>query len=195
MSWTPMAVEVPIHPVTVRMPEALHSRVTPGASAKVESALDLLLGDIALAGRTAVELAPGPRFEVQAHGGVCGCPEVLVAQARAYVTGSDAVSDEDLTGLEPAASDELLELVCGAVLSEHPRMLGPSHELRSPVAIDLLVEPAYLRELSCVSGIDESFVFMRDGLFVELGLPVPPIRLVPDDSLRPNGFALRIGHK
>jgi hypothetical protein len=59
--------------------------------------------------------------------------------------------------------------------------------------VELLVEPTYLRELT--SGRDgggDLFSFMRDGLFVELGIVIPRMHVRLDPSLHPRGFAFRI---
>ena len=64
-------------------------------------------------------------------------------------------------------------------------------ELAAPT-VDLLVEPDYLQALTTSQDGSELFPFMRDGLFVELGLSFPPMRLRPDPSLRPGGFAFRV---
>jgi type III secretory pathway component EscV len=59
-------------------------------------------------------------------------------------------------------------------------------------AIDVLVEPGYLRELMAGERPREMFPFMRDGLFVELGLPLPPFRFVAVATLPRGAFAFRI---
>jgi type III secretory pathway component EscV len=58
--------------------------------------------------------------------------------------------------------------------------------------IDIDVEPAYLRILTTSDTAEEMFRFVREGLYTELGLSLPPIHLYPDPSLRPAGFAFRI---
>jgi type III secretory pathway component EscV len=188
-----MVVDEPFR-VTVRAPEALHAGLSPAAADRVASALSGVLDELGASHPTAVSLAVGSRIELEAGGHVCGCSDELVTRARAYVLGSAALGGDD-NELSPEASDELLELVCGTLLAEHPGLHRPLPPTPEPDAIELLVEPGYLRELSRIDAMAENFSFMRDGLFMELGLPVPPILLVPDDTLRLRAFAARIGHK
>ena len=58
--------------------------------------------------------------------------------------------------------------------------------------VDLLVDPAYLRVLSAQDPDGELFPFMREGMFFELGLPLPRFHFSPDPSLRERAFAFRI---
>jgi flagellar biosynthesis component FlhA len=59
-------------------------------------------------------------------------------------------------------------------------------------SVDILVDPAYLRVLSAQDPDGELFPFMREGMFFELGLPLPRFHLLPDPSLRERAFAFRI---
>ena len=58
--------------------------------------------------------------------------------------------------------------------------------------IDIDVDPAYLRILTASDKAEETFRFLREGLYAELGLSLPSFHLHPDPSLRPAGFAFRI---
>jgi hypothetical protein len=58
--------------------------------------------------------------------------------------------------------------------------------------IDLHIDPGYLRFLTSEWSREDMFPFLRDSLFVELGLPLPPFHFRPDASLRPGAFAFRI---
>jgi type III secretory pathway component EscV len=58
--------------------------------------------------------------------------------------------------------------------------------------VDIVIDPAYLRVLSAQDPDGELFPFMREGMFVELGLPLPRFHLRPDPSLRERAFAFRI---
>ena len=58
-------------------------------------------------------------------------------------------------------------------------------------AVELIVEPEYFQVLTMTGTGGELFPYMRDGLFVELGLRLPRMRVRPDSSLRPAGFAFR----
>jgi len=65
-----------------------------------------------------------------------------------------------------------------------------------PTAIEVRLEPAYLRQITLdnVDGGTDKFPFMRDGLFVELGLTLPDIHFVPDTTLKPGAFTFTINH-
>jgi hypothetical protein len=65
-----------------------------------------------------------------------------------------------------------------------------------PNRIEIRIERAYLRQLSINDGAraPELFAFLRDGLFVELGVVYPRFRIVPDETLRPGGIILTINH-
>jgi hypothetical protein len=58
-------------------------------------------------------------------------------------------------------------------------------------AVELVVEPGYFQALTMAGAGAERFPFMRDELFVELGLSLPPMHVRLDSSLRPAGFAFR----
>jgi hypothetical protein len=64
-----------------------------------------------------------------------------------------------------------------------------------PPSLELSVEPAYLRELTADGArLHELFIFMLDGMFVELGMIFPPLQLRADPTLKPRAFALTINH-
>jgi len=65
-----------------------------------------------------------------------------------------------------------------------------------PDSVELQFPAGHLRQLTAdwyESGPD-MITFLRDGLFVELGLVFPPFRFVPRDDLKQNSFAFRINH-
>jgi flagellar biosynthesis component FlhA len=188
-----MVVDEPLR-VIVSAPERLYASLSRTAADRVAAALTGVLDELGTSRRASVDLIVGPRIQLEAGGRVCGCPDELQARARAYALGSAALGGED-EDLSSEASDELLELVCSSMLAEHPGLLHPRPPRPVPDAIELLVEPGYLRELSHLDRMAENFPFMRDGLFVELGVLLPSILLVPDETLRPRAFAVRIGHK
>jgi flagellar biosynthesis component FlhA len=66
----------------------------------------------------------------------------------------------------------------------------------APDLVELRLHPALLRQLTTDNAARgaETVAFLRDGLFVELGLPLPKFRFRPDPSLQPGGFAFRINH-
>jgi hypothetical protein len=63
---------------------------------------------------------------------------------------------------------------------------------RARPSIDLFVDPAYLKGLTVDTDRSDQFPFLRDGLFVELGLPLPAFRFRLDPTLRPGGFTFGI---
>jgi hypothetical protein len=81
--------------------------------------------------------------------------------------------------LADAASDERAEELIDARRSD---------------VIEVHVPRAFLRELSSTWEAEgpTMFPFLRDGMFVELGLEYPPLRFVVADDLRANSFALAI---
>lgn len=65
--------------------------------------------------------------------------------------------------------------------------------LRS-ATLDVRVEPGYLEEITTMgpdSNLDV-FPYLRDNLYIELGLRLPGLRLVPDSNLAPRCFAFRV---
>jgi type III secretory pathway component EscV len=65
-----------------------------------------------------------------------------------------------------------------------------------PEVIEIQLELEYLREITTFDPENkgELFPFLRDGLFVELGITYPPFRFVPVENLRPSSFRFKIGH-
>jgi len=69
-------------------------------------------------------------------------------------------------------------------------------EALRPDVLEIHLPGEYLRTLT-LAGPEtnvEIFPFMRDGLFVELGLVFPRFRFVIDENLKPGSFALKINH-
>jgi hypothetical protein len=129
------------------------------------------------------EIAPEVLHETLAlvvRAAVSARPDVLVPPddplAQVLRHGMSLV-DEDLDVLRASISGG----TAGAVLD---RLAAPT--------IDLLIEPAYLKALTTDADGGELFAFMRDGLFVELGVSIPPMRVRLDPSLRARGFAFRV---
>jgi type III secretion protein V len=65
-----------------------------------------------------------------------------------------------------------------------------------PEALEIHVQESYLKEITGGSNAANppKFSEMRDTLFYELGLRLPPIRFVVVDDLKPQGFRFRINH-
>lgn len=148
----------------------------------------------------------------------CRFPPVVVAEALAYIDGtaqvlldSDAVIDQlhgagtDLT--DDAVGSRVAQLlgdVCRTAVAAQPGVVltsdaavnadSGSEPLVAALAsqVDVHVEPAYLRRITANNGGAGLFRFLRESLFDELGLPLPPFHLRLDPSLRPDGFAFRI---
>lgn len=71
--------------------------------------------------------------------------------------------------------------------------------LVSSLRIDLVevrMPRAYLEQLTTAGGEEDEgkFEFLRDGLFVELGLHYPAFRFVSDETLKPYTFASTVNH-
>jgi type III secretion protein V len=208
---------------------------------RVGSELSELLHDLAVTDEPSVRIeaangsaAPGG-VAVFVYGRRCRFPEVVIAEALAYVEGTARVPLDAPAALGRLDAEgdlrehlpELVATVARAALSAQPEILleadtdpvvraavalglpirhegtsreatdggDPAEALIASLAddtIEIAIEPAYLRGLSLGPSSLESFPFLRDGLFVELGLLPPPFRFRRDESLRPNGFAVRI---
>lgn len=141
-----------------------------------------------------------------------------LADAVAYVEGTERVATDADAALErlrrlaeagPERLAEVLALVCREALSAQADvMLPPGDGAASPPGsgedveagiaasaartIDIHVHPDYLRLLTAADARGENFPLLRDGLFAELGLPLPPFHFRPDPALRAAGFAFRI---
>jgi flagellar biosynthesis component FlhA len=65
-----------------------------------------------------------------------------------------------------------------------------------PHVVEVQLPCAYLKQLTTSDAGDgiSMFSFMRDGLFVELGLQYPAFRFVTTERLKPNSFAFQINH-
>jgi type III secretory pathway component EscV len=66
-------------------------------------------------------------------------------------------------------------------------------EALRPAAIEARVEPAYLAQIATTNTAEAGlFPFLRDGLYTDIGVRLPTLRLVPDRDLPPGCFAIRI---
>jgi type III secretory pathway component EscV len=143
----------------------------------------------------------------------CPFPQTLISDAMALVDRTERIpSDRQLiSSLQSEETDvdgerlaDILGWVCREAVAGEPTVLvgdpgggsdGASEEQvteRAPEPIEVRVEPEYLRSITLDEDAGEVFPFLRDGLFVELGLPLPPFRLVPDAALPERGFAFRV---
>jgi type III secretory pathway component EscV len=127
--------------------------------------------------------APAQVYEalaLVARAAVAAQPEVLVPQddPLAAVLGLGmSIAGEDSEALRA-------DLRSGTAEGVVERLAAPT--------FDLLVEPGYLQALTTSRSGGELFTFMREGLFVELGLVFPPMHVRLDPALRPGGFAFRV---
>jgi type III secretion protein V len=123
-------------------------------------------------------------------------PELVATVARAAVSAQpETLLEADANPVTRAALALGLPMPREGTSREATHEGDPAEALIAALAadtIEIAIEPAYLRALSLVHSSLESFPLLRDGLFVELGLPLPPFRFRHDASLRPNGFAVRI---
>jgi hypothetical protein len=115
-----------------------------------------------------------------ARAAVSARPEVLVADGDplAALLGS---------GLSLAGEDP--ETLGAAVRSGGAEAL--LDRLAAPT-FDLHFEPEYLKALTTDRDAAELFTFLRDGMLVELGILLPPMRIRLDPTLRNRGFAFRV---
>ncbi len=147
-------------------------------------------------------------------------PESLLgfSQAEAYRTRLTPSQENELAGVVnwPPAAEWLLQVIkivvnLGISLADIPKVsdilretIGHSPEdaaewliaaLR-PDVLEVHLPEEYLRTLTLADPEKNAtmFPFMRDGLFVELGLVYPRFRFVIDESLKPGCFALKINN-
>ena len=124
--------------------------------------------------------------------------DLLAAVCRSAISGQPGilVDETDDAGLHAALNLGMSLAGAGGVTPEPDSEVGdPVERLLAALAaetIDVHIDPAYLQALSGDDPDGELFPFMRDGLFVELGLPLPRFHFRPDPSLRPAAFAFRI---
>ena len=147
--------------------------------------------------------ADAPLISVRADDAPCRFPGSLVAEALGYVMGTHQVFPDEaavratLPDLGPMQATELVSLVCQEALSAQ-RADGENAPAAESIAIH--VSPGYLRDLTtqveerdaAYDDADRLFPWVREALFVELGLVLPPFRLVPDPALRERGFAVEV---
>jgi type III secretion protein V len=186
--------------------EALGSSMPAGAG-RIEAEVSELLDDLGLVRRPVVRVeaddAGGDRLvRLRVDGRPWRFPETVVPEALAYVDGTPRVAVDSASARESllapgSAADrpaEVLAVAVRAALSGRPEHLTDPAPVPSAPTIDVHVEPAYLQALLREDPEGGLFSFAREGLFVELGLPLPPFHLRPDASLRPDGFAFRINN-
>jgi type III secretion protein V len=172
--------------------------------------------------RVEVDTGGGPHpVSILMRGTPVWFPRETIAEASAYVDGVPELADNANEALGASQAErtaagsastarlgEVLATVCYSALSARPELLiaaddsagarelgGAGETPAAPDAdstIDVLIEPEYLTLLIADAPRDDLFPFLRSGLFEELGLNLPPFRLVPDPSLKPRGFRFRI---
>lgn len=85
-----------------------------------------------------------------------------------------------------------------AVLREHADLAAADAaelviEALRPATIEARVEPAYLAQIATTNTAEAGlFPYLRDGLYTDIGLRLPTLRLVPDRDLPPGCFAIRV---
>ena len=140
------------------------------------------------AGLTSADLLDEGMRPAQRH-------ETLATVVRAAVTAQPEVL---------VAEDDPLAALLGSGLSlvgEDPEALRAAvrsggaeavlDRLASPT-FDLHFEPGYLEALTTDRDAAELFNFLRDGMLVELGVLLPPMRIQLDPTLRSRGFAFHV---
>jgi flagellar biosynthesis component FlhA len=116
------------------------------------------------------------------HAGRAAAPEWLAQASRALLDLWISIADVE-TIAAVAAREEPEEDATEALIAA----------LRPPSLIVELASP-FMREVTeaITPPTERIFPFMRDGLFAELGLPLPPIRLAAAEDLAPRLIALRV---
>jgi type III secretory pathway component EscV len=172
--------------------------------------------------RLEVDTGEGPHpVSILVGGTPVWFPRETIAEAIAYADGVPELTDIAAEALVASQAEgtaagsastarlgEVLATVCHSALSARPEILivaGESAEASEPdgagetsaapdahSTIDVLIEREYLSLLVADAPRDDLFPFLRSGLYEELGLNMPPFRLVPDPSLKPGGFRFRI---
>lgn len=209
-----MGAAVGVLPLTVALhPSLLSSGGAPAAIAdRVEEEVGQLLGELGLVAAPTVYVESNEESDrvlsLRIGDHVCHFPDEPLLLAIAYVDGSEVTpgsSAEALEALQTTPSDDhgidrtadVIAQVCRAVLSARPERMfvtpgsALDHAGEPSRPIELLIEPSYLSLLMSIER-DTMFPFMREGLFVELGLELPRFHFVPDRSLRRGTFAFRI---
>ncbi|WP_190092997.1 FHIPEP family type III secretion protein [Streptomyces melanogenes] len=139
-----------------------------------------------------------PPVRVSADGRRCHVPDTAIGQALSYVDGSPLVGTRTDSaallgsgaGADASRLGELLALVCRGALLARPASYDEATE--SEQTIDILIDPVYLRDLTAEPTATDLFSLLREGLFTELGLVLPPFHAHLDPSLREGGFAFRV---
>lgn len=85
-----------------------------------------------------------------------------------------------------------------AATAEHPPEDAAEElvDALAPAAIEIQLPVEYLQEVTAEPATDPAqlYTFMREGLFVELGVTYPPFRFVPAAHLKPRSFAFKVAH-
>lgn len=205
---TPLLLEQAAPSAAARITDSLRRSVGRFAAARHQPVVRL---------DAAAPVTPDPVAQVFIDGQACPLSQVTLLETLAYVVGDAAVPSAShpaavserlqSPGGEPTRRlEEWLALLClGAVAARAeaaPHRAVPADGLdpldridpAAPLDLEIAVEPTYLRSLTRTAGDDVAtlFPFARDGLFVELGVPLPSFHLRRDPALRPGGFTVRL---
>jgi type III secretory pathway component EscV len=142
-------------------------------------------------------------------------PSVLLgsAQEEAYIAALPVSAESPLWPPDARQLRPILSQVLDLKLSIADRervaeVLGQSNEKQpedvvedlisalSPDVVEILLPQSYLKQLTDTDPGNEAGLipFMRDRLFVELGINYPAFRFVVTEQLKPRTFAFRINH-
>jgi type III secretory pathway component EscV len=116
-------------------------------------------------------------FALVCRAAVSAQPGLLLAPTDSAATCAAVELGMSLAGIDLVADDDGVERLIAPLASK---------------TIDVEVHPVHLRAISDENPSSELFRFARDGLFAELGLPLPDFHFRPDPSLHEAGFAFRI---
>jgi hypothetical protein len=123
------------------------------------------------ADRSAIEMTP-PQLEAVLH---------PVLDMRISLANHPAIATRLAAGDAGSSGDAVSEDLIEALRASH---------------VEVECEPTFLQALTSEDSREarEIFPFLRDGMFVELGLESPPLRFVANEDLKPGTFAFKLNH-
>lgn len=104
----------------------------------------------------------------------------------------------ELLGLRLSVRDvaRISAILAGCADATAPDAAEQVIEEIRPRTLEIRVEPAYLAEIAKASADSghTKFPYLRDRLYLDLGLRLPSLRLVPDARLGPRCYVVRVNH-
>jgi type III secretory pathway component EscV len=117
------------------------------------------------------------------------CRAAISAQPTIVTNTDDSALNAALDlGMSIANGDHVME----GHSSNNDDLVEQRIAAQAAKTIDIHIDPLYFKMLSAGGAAEDLFRFLRESLFQELGLPLPPFHLYPDPSLKRDAFAFRI---